>query len=201
MFYCRHSTVNIFIGYGRSSLQDVELFVTSHRRPGSVFSHPALQDAIATALEPILERNLLGSSPPVRVRIVADRKMSEVDKSQLGKLKSKIQNKIQQRRRRGSAGGSSGAASSRETDNFEIRLSERVARDGIMHHKFIVIDDEILITGSYNWTKGAAERNMENIIILKHPDITSAYADEFEALWQEFPPTPPGGGGAGSRRG
>ncbi len=35
----------------------------------------------------------------------------------------------------------------------------------LMHHKFCILDDKILINGSYNWTKGAEVSNLENIII------------------------------------
>jgi len=36
----------------------------------------------------------------------------------------------------------------------------------IMHNKFIVIDKDIIITGSYNFTVNAEENNRENIIII-----------------------------------
>lgn len=36
-----------------------------------------------------------------------------------------------------------------------------------MHNKFCIIDDEILITGSFNWTK-LARRHFENIVVIKN---------------------------------
>lgn len=49
-----------------------------------------------------------------------------------------------------------------------------------MHHKFCIIDDEVLITGSYNWTKNAA-RGFENIIVATHEfDLVKQYKHEFE---------------------
>ena len=36
-----------------------------------------------------------------------------------------------------------------------------------MHNKFCVIDNKVLINGSYNWTYYAEDRNRENILILK----------------------------------
>src|SRR3990172_5732377 len=42
---------------------------------------------------------------------------------------------------------------------------------GIMHHKFCIIDGEILITGSYNCTHSADLYNDENILILRIPEV------------------------------
>ena len=52
-----------------------------------------------------------------------------------------------------------------------------------MHHKFVVIDKIITITGSYNWTKSAASENQENILALNDKRIASFYLKEFERLW------------------
>ncbi len=54
---------------------------------------------------------------------------------------------------------------------------------GAMHHKVIVIDEETVITGSYNFSKNAETRNSENLLIIKgNKDITQAYLDEFKRL-------------------
>lgn len=55
-----------------------------------------------------------------------------------------------------------------------------------MHHKFCVIDKETLITGSYNWTRSAAEQNQENIIISSEESVVKSYLSEFDKLWQEL---------------
>jgi cardiolipin hydrolase len=52
-----------------------------------------------------------------------------------------------------------------------------------MHHKFVVIDNCLTITGSYNWTKSAASLNQENIVALHDERIASFYLKEFERLW------------------
>lgn len=51
-----------------------------------------------------------------------------------------------------------------------------------MHHKVIVIDNNCVITGSYNFSKNASLRNDENILIIKHPDIARQYIEEFNRL-------------------
>lgn len=57
---------------------------------------------------------------------------------------------------------------------------------GLMHHKFIVIDGEITVTGSYNWTVSADDDNFENIVIIFCREIAIAYTQEFERLWKRF---------------
>lgn len=56
------------------------------------------------------------------------------------------------------------------------------AENGLMHNKFCIVDNEIVITGSYNWTYYAESRNMENIIIVKNQEITHSYTSEFNRL-------------------
>lgn len=52
-----------------------------------------------------------------------------------------------------------------------------------MHNKFCVIDNSILINGSYNWTYYAEDRNRENILIVKDEQETiNAFVDEFDRL-------------------
>lgn len=54
--------------------------------------------------------------------------------------------------------------------------------ENMVHHKFCIIDDEIVLTGSYNWTYYAENRNWENIIITSEHDAVSAYIEEFEQI-------------------
>lgn len=55
--------------------------------------------------------------------------------------------------------------------------------DGLMHHKFAIIDGNILLTGSLNWTASAISKNHENLMILENCDIIESYINEFERLW------------------
>jgi hypothetical protein len=54
---------------------------------------------------------------------------------------------------------------------------------GIMHNKFAVIDDSVVVTGSYNWSEAAEIRNDENLLVIASPDIAKLYAGRFEFLW------------------
>lgn len=50
-------------------------------------------------------------------------------------------------------------------------------RHAIAHNKVMVIDDATLITGSFNFTKAAEERNAENLLVLNDvPDLVKTYA-------------------------
>ena len=61
-----------------------------------------------------------------------------------------------------------------------------VVQDGnrrAMHHKVIVIDEETVITGSYNFSKNAEKRNSENLLIIKgNPDIAQTYLAEYNRI-------------------
>jgi phosphatidylserine/phosphatidylglycerophosphate/cardiolipin synthase-like enzyme len=57
---------------------------------------------------------------------------------------------------------------------------------GHMHHKFAIFDGTRLINGSYNWTRGAAEMNYENLTDTDDPTLVAAFAAEFERLWKKF---------------
>lgn len=57
-----------------------------------------------------------------------------------------------------------------------------------MHHKFAIFDRRLLVTGSYNWTRSAAQRNLENIAITDDRRLVDPFLEEFERLWQEFAP-------------
>jgi phosphatidylserine/phosphatidylglycerophosphate/cardiolipin synthase-like enzyme len=67
---------------------------------------------------------------------------------------------------------------------------------GSFHHKFAVVDGEIVITGSYNWSARADEDNFENVVVIKCSEIASAYTSEFEKLWCETVSYVPPDGGA-----
>lgn len=53
---------------------------------------------------------------------------------------------------------------------------------GNMHHKVIVLDRRIVITGSYNFSRSAEEQNDENLLILYSPELAAQYLIEFSRL-------------------
>lgn len=54
-----------------------------------------------------------------------------------------------------------------------------------MHHKVFILDREIVIFGSFNFSNNAADNNDENIVIVHDPDFASFYIEEFELVWEE----------------
>lgn len=55
-----------------------------------------------------------------------------------------------------------------------------------MHHKFAVADNDLLLTGSYNWTRSAASANDENIIVTNNPAMVNSFAEKFQEIWAKF---------------
>jgi cardiolipin hydrolase len=55
-----------------------------------------------------------------------------------------------------------------------------------MHHKFMVVDGRVLLTGSYNWTRSAAHFNHENVLATSEARIVAAFGAAFERIWREL---------------
>lgn len=54
------------------------------------------------------------------------------------------------------------------------------AQHAIAHNKIIIIDGKTVITGSFNFTRAADEKNAENLIILKNKDVATIYMENWE---------------------
>jgi len=52
-----------------------------------------------------------------------------------------------------------------------------------MHHKVIIIDEGVVITGSYNFSRSAETRNDENTLIIHSPTLASFYISEFKDIF------------------
>lgn len=52
----------------------------------------------------------------------------------------------------------------------------------IMHHKTMIIDDDVVITGSYNFTKSAEQSNDENLLIIRSPQLVAQYLAEYDRV-------------------
>ena len=59
----------------------------------------------------------------------------------------------------------------------------------IHHHKFMVVDGKSVLTGSFNFTSSAAQKNAENaIVIWNDKDLAARYAAEFDLHWSHATP-------------
>jgi phosphatidylserine/phosphatidylglycerophosphate/cardiolipin synthase-like enzyme len=54
--------------------------------------------------------------------------------------------------------------------------------DGLMHHKVFIVDQKVVVLGSYNFSQNAEERNDENIIIIYDPIIAGQFLQEFQRV-------------------
>jgi phosphatidylserine/phosphatidylglycerophosphate/cardiolipin synthase-like enzyme len=59
--------------------------------------------------------------------------------------------------------------------------------EGLMHHKVIIIDRKIVITGSYNFSKSAEKINDENIIVIHSQQIAEKYLVEYKTIISSLP--------------
>ena len=83
-----------------------------------------------------------------------------------------------------------GVVENRQGDTYSehVRMQEvgldvrNDANKYTMHHKVIIIDNETVITGSYNPTASANERNDENVLVIKNAAIANEYAREFDRI-------------------
>lgn len=63
-----------------------------------------------------------------------------------------------------------------------------VRQDGnpfILHHKVIIINDDTVLTGSFNFSANATRSNDENMVIIRDPVLAAQYIAEFERRWAE----------------
>jgi len=59
-----------------------------------------------------------------------------------------------------------------------------ILREGdLLHHKFSVIDNQTVITGSHNWSDAANYGNDETLIVINNPTIAAHYEREFARLY------------------
>jgi len=54
---------------------------------------------------------------------------------------------------------------------------------GYMHNKFAIIDNRLLINGSFNWTQGGLKYNYEDVVITSQEKLVSIYSNKFQEFW------------------
>ena len=81
-----------------------------------------------------------------------------------------------------------------EADNIDDSEIERLQEvgipvvddgdnQGLMHHKFIVIDEQYVWTGSYNTTYNGAHKNSNNVILINSAQLAYNFTQEFRELF------------------
>ncbi len=73
-----------------------------------------------------------------------------------------------------------------------VPVTVRPKDGGIMHNKFVVVDNTWVWTGSWNLTENCTYRNNNNAVLIASPHLAENYATEFEELFRgQFGPTSP----------
>ena len=52
-------------------------------------------------------------------------------------------------------------------------------KHAIAHNKIMVIDQETVITGSFNFTKAAEEKNAENVLVIRSKELAKIYMENW----------------------
>jgi hypothetical protein len=53
-----------------------------------------------------------------------------------------------------------------------------------LHHKFAVIDNRTVVTGSFNWSPSAAHQNDEVLLVIESPLLAAHFTREMDRLWR-----------------
>jgi phosphatidylserine/phosphatidylglycerophosphate/cardiolipin synthase-like enzyme len=61
-------------------------------------------------------------------------------------------------------------------------------RHAIAHNKIMIIDDRIVITGSYNFSRAAEKSNAENLVIIESAPIARKYQQNWQKHHQHSKP-------------
>lgn len=67
-----------------------------------------------------------------------------------------------------------------QAQQIPLRLD---AGHAIAHNKVIVVDGELVITGSFNFTNSAQTRNAENLLVLKSSGLAESYKSNWQTHW------------------
>ncbi len=78
-----------------------------------------------------------------------------------------------------------GQKNSRVLELYKYGINVRVnSKHKIEHNKFTIFDDDIVFTGSFNWTVSASEKNSENCLFaVDEPQTVQHYQKRFAQLW------------------
>jgi len=53
-----------------------------------------------------------------------------------------------------------------------------------LHHKFAVIDNKTVITGSFNWSPAAAHTNYETLLVIHLPKLAAHFTRDMNRMWR-----------------
>ncbi|MGE0708314.1 MAG: phospholipase D-like domain-containing protein [Planctomycetota bacterium] len=72
-----------------------------------------------------------------------------------------------------------------------IRANNHLGLYSAIHHKYAVIDGEVVCGGSYNWTGNATRYNDENLMVLRGRKVAQRFEKDFASMLAEYDPDGP----------
>lgn len=77
---------------------------------------------------------------------------------------------------------------SKPNDFLFLGIPVRMRSDNeVIHHKFIIVDGQTVLSGSLNWTMQSFFGNYENLLLITDKNVVTEFQKEFERLWESFP--------------
>lgn len=70
-------------------------------------------------------------------------------------------------------------------EGLDVRLD---GNEGLMHHKVMILDGCTVVTGSYNFSRNAEEKNDENLLIIRNCALGEAFTREFWRIYEQARP-------------
>ncbi|XP_026276515.1 uncharacterized protein LOC113205208 [Frankliniella occidentalis] len=110
--------------------------------------------------------DLLRSGKKVRV-VVGDRNIE--DKEAISRLRSEGAFVVEK--------------CSKPPPGADLRALQYAPGDLLMHHKFVIVDSKILLTGSMNWTNNSFTNNYDHMLINVDPYLVNQFVEEFQYLF------------------
>lgn len=78
------------------------------------------------------------------------------------------------------------------SNGVTLKLSSGRGGRGVLHHKFALLDGEMLATGSFNFSQNAEKNNFENQYYSDDGGDLAGWRAEFEAVWAQAHDPAPG---------
>ncbi|MCB1193665.1 MAG: hypothetical protein H7A23_24520 [Leptospiraceae bacterium] len=72
-----------------------------------------------------------------------------------------------------------------EDGNTDVVNVDGNYQGGLLHHKTMIIDKKLLLTGSYNYSVNARDKNREIFIGTEDPKIVTSFMEEFDRILQK----------------
>lgn len=81
-----------------------------------------------------------------------------------------------------------GASTESSMCSYLVKNGASIRTDGnkyTMHHKVIVIDSQVVILGSFNFSNNANKSNDENLLVVYDPNLARDYEEEFFRVYSQ----------------